>query len=50
MHAGSHIISAIINVGQRVDDPWPLDIMDHEFNIHQIFLQPTDILWYESAA
>ena len=45
----THVISAIINVGQKVDKPWPLFIFDHEETAHKIYLQPGEILWYESA-
>lgn len=45
----THIISAIINVGQKVEQPWPLDIMDHRGTHHKILMKPGDLVWYESA-
>jgi prolyl 4-hydroxylase len=43
------VISAILNVGQSVDEPWPLQIVDHEDKRHDVFLKPGEMLWYESA-
>ena len=47
--ADTHIISAIINVGQKLNTPWPLYIMDHEQNHHKVYLQPGEMVWYESS-
>ena len=47
--AETHIISAIINVDQDVDSPWPLDVLDFNYNIRHIEMQPGDLVWYESA-
>jgi len=45
----THIISAIVNVGQEVDEDWPLYIKDNNGNDHQVFLKPGEMVWYESA-
>ena len=45
----THIISAIINVAQDVDEPWPLSVLDFKGQIHHIEMQPGDLIWYESA-
>ena len=45
----THVISAIINMGQDVDEPWPLQIMDHNEQPHEVFLEPGEMVWYESA-
>ena len=45
----THVVSAIINVGQGVDKDWPLIILDHEDNEHTVIMQPGDMLLYESA-
>ena len=45
----THIISAIINVAQKVNRPWPLYIMDHHKNRHKVYLKPGEMLWYESS-
>ena len=47
--ANTHVISAIINVDQNVDEPWPLLILDHEENEHWITMEPGDMVLYESA-
>ncbi|XP_059082487.1 uncharacterized protein LOC131880006 [Tigriopus californicus] len=45
----THVISAIINVNQKVDEPWPLDIFDHNRKHHKITMKPGEMIWYESA-
>lgn len=45
----THVVSAIINVDQKVDKDWPLIILDHQDNEHTVFMQPGDMLLYESA-
>ena len=45
----THIISAIINVSQKVDEAWPLDIFDHDENHHKIYLKPGEMVLYESS-
>lgn len=42
------ITSAIINVGQDVDEPWPLEVYDHDGRAHNITMQPGDMVLYES--
>jgi len=48
-HSTTHIISAILNIAQDVDEEWPLQIMDHQQKMHEILLQPGDMVLYESA-
>ena len=48
-HTKTHVLSAIINVGQKVEEPWPLDIVDYEKRMHKVILKPGDLLWYESS-
>ncbi len=44
------VISIIVNVGQNVDGhPWPLEILDYSGNMHKVFLQPGEMVFYESA-
>jgi len=43
------ILSAIINVDQEVDEPWPLQIYDHQRNSYVVFMKPGDVILYESA-
>ena len=42
------ITSAIINVGQDVEEEWPLEIYDHDGRAHNITMQPGDLILYES--
>lgn len=45
----THIISAIINIAQDLDEPFSLDIFDHDKKPHKVLMEPGDIVWYESA-
>ena len=45
----THVISAIINLGQSVTEPWPLYIMDNEGAEQSVVLDPGEMVWYESA-
>ncbi|SVD82600.1 uncharacterized protein METZ01_LOCUS435454, partial [marine metagenome] len=45
----THIISAIINVDQEVDEVWPLIIEDNYYRKHQVLLKPGEVVFYESA-
>ena len=45
----THIISAILNVAQKVDEDWPLVIEDHAYRLHQINMKPGDMLLYEGG-
>ena len=45
----THVVSAIINVEQKVDKEWPLIILDHDDKEHNVLMQPGDMLLYESA-
>ncbi len=47
--SATHQVSAILNIAQKVDKPWPLNIIDYEGVVHNVTLQPGDVLWYESA-
>ena len=46
---GTHVVSAIINVDQEVDEDWRLLILDHEDREHWVTMEPGDMLLYESA-
>ena len=43
-----HIVSAILNLDQSVDEPWPLTIEDHFFRTHNVLMAPGEMLFYES--
>jgi len=45
----THIISAIINIDKKVEKDWPLEIDDHFYRRHEVFLEPGEVLFYESA-
>ncbi len=45
----THIISAIINVAQQVNQDWPLCIEDNGYRRHQLLLQPGDMVFYEGG-
>uniref|UniRef100_A0A914VWC7 Prolyl 4-hydroxylase alpha subunit domain-containing protein n=1 Tax=Plectus sambesii TaxID=2011161 RepID=A0A914VWC7_9BILA len=46
----THILSAVINVHQETDEPWPFVAFDHNNERHEIFLNDTvDVVLYESA-
>jgi len=47
----THVLSAIINVDSKVDEgmDWPLQIYDHDDNLHEITMKPQDVVLYESA-
>jgi len=48
-HLKTHVVSAILNIKQNVEEDWPLQIFDHDGNIHEIILAPGEMVWYESA-
>ena len=45
----THIVSAIINIDKEVSEDWPLVIEDHNQKKHEVFLDPGEVLFYESA-
>lgn len=45
----THIISAIINVAQNVDEDWPLVIEDNAYRVHHVLLKPGEIVFYEGG-
>lgn len=45
----THVVSAIINVDQKVDKDWPLVILDHDDIERTVIMQIGDMLLYESA-
>ena len=46
----THIIGAIINVAQDVDEDWPLEIYDHQHRKHEVILKPGEMIFYESGS
>ena len=45
----THVISAILNIGQQVEEAWPLYIKDNDGRNHEVVLAPGQMVWYESA-
>jgi len=42
------VASAMINIAQDVDEPWPMEIYDHDGWAHNVTLEPGDMLLFES--
>mmetsp|Transcript_30398 Transcript_30398/g.65643 ORF Transcript_30398/g.65643 Transcript_30398/m.65643 type:complete len:559 (+) Transcript_30398:70-1746(+) len=42
------VISAIVNVDQDVDEPWPLEVYGHDGNAYNITMEVGDMVFYES--
>ena len=45
----THAVSAILNVGQDVDEDWPLHILDHAGARHDVVMRPGEMVLYESS-
>jgi hypothetical protein len=45
----THHVSAIVCVDKSVNEDWALDICDHSGAWHQVYLEPGEIVLYESA-
>lgn len=45
----THVVSAILNVDQETDEPWPLEIDDHFYRRHRLRLSPGQLLLYEGG-
>ncbi len=46
---GTHIISAIINIDQDVNEDWPLYIEDNYYRQNKVIMKPGDIVYYEGG-
>lgn len=42
------VTSAIINVAQNVEEPWPLEVIGHDGKAYNITLEPGEMILYES--
>jgi len=42
------VISAIMNIAQDVDKPWPLEVIGHDGKAHNITMDPGEMILYES--
>ena len=47
----THVLSAIVNVDSQLDEgkDWPLQIYDHQGELHEFTMKPGDVVFYESA-
>jgi len=45
----NHIISAILQIDQKVDEDWPLTVIDHKGNKVEVFLKPGEMVLYEGG-
>ena len=47
--ANTNVISALINIDQDVEEPWPFEIRDHQGILHAMHMKPGDVIIYESS-
>uniref|UniRef100_A0A7S3QBB7 Fe2OG dioxygenase domain-containing protein n=1 Tax=Chaetoceros debilis TaxID=122233 RepID=A0A7S3QBB7_9STRA len=42
------VSSAIVNVAQDLDEPWPIEVIGHDGKAHNVTMEPGDMVLYES--
>ena len=46
----THAVSLIVNIAQgNLTEPWPVEVQDHADRLHEVIMQPGDVVYYESA-
>ncbi|CAJ1959476.1 unnamed protein product [Cylindrotheca closterium] len=46
----THAVSLIVNIAQGgLDEPWPVEVYDHGGRLHEVVMEPGDVVYYESA-
>jgi len=46
----THAASLIVNIAQEnVERPWTIEVLDHADRLHEVVMEPGDIVYYESA-
>lgn len=46
----THAVSLIVNIAQgNLTEPWPVEVFDHGNRLHEVIMEPGDIVYYESA-
>ena len=46
----THAVSLIVNIAQGdLTQDWPVEVFDHENRLHEVTMEPGDIVYYESA-
>jgi prolyl 4-hydroxylase len=42
------VSSAIVNIAQDLNEPWPIEVYDHNGKAHNVTMEPGDMVLYES--
>ncbi|CAB9519102.1 2OG-Fe(II) oxygenase [Seminavis robusta] len=46
----THAVSLIVNIAQgNMTEPWPVEVNDHNDRLHEVIMEPGDVVYYESA-
>jgi hypothetical protein len=46
----THAVSLIVNIAQgNLTEPWTVEVYDHANRLHEVVMEPGDIVYYESA-
>eukprot|EP00934_Nitzschia_sp_Nitz4_P003639 Nitzschia sp. Nitz4//scaffold44_size153857//28716//30425//NITZ4_002702-RA/size153857-snap-gene-0.202-mRNA-1//-1//CDS//3329552100//3629//frame0 len=46
----THAVSVIVNVAQgNMTEPWTVEVQDHADRLHEVIMDPGDVVYYESA-
>jgi len=46
----THVVSLIVNIAQgNLTEDWPVEVYDHHGRLHEVTMEPGDIVFYESA-
>jgi prolyl 4-hydroxylase len=45
----THAVSAILNIGQEIQQDWPLQIASHDGTVHEVLMEAGEMVLYESA-
>lgn len=46
----THAVSLIVNIAQgNLTEPWPVEVQDHADRLHEVIMEPGDVVYYESA-
>lgn len=46
----THAVSLIVNIAQtNLASPWPVEVFDHGDRLHEVIMDPGDVVYYESA-
>jgi hypothetical protein len=46
----THAVSLIVNIAQgNLTEPWPVEVFDHADRLHEVLMEPGEVVYYESA-